>query len=41
MAAINTPVEATTLNQRTYKLLPRDVFLRDNIQPEDTLIVSP
>jgi hypothetical protein len=40
MAAINTAVEATTLNQRTCKLLPQDVFLRDNIRPEDTLIVS-
>jgi hypothetical protein len=40
MAAINTAVEATTLNQRTRKLLPQDVFLRDNIRSEDTLIVS-
>jgi hypothetical protein len=40
MAAINTAVEATTLNQRTFKLQPQDIFLRDNIRPEDTLIVS-
>jgi len=39
-AAINTAVEATTLNERTFRLRPQDVFLRDNIQPEDILIVS-
>lgn len=38
--SINTAVEATTLQQRTWKLLPQDAFLRDNIQPSDTLIVS-
>lgn len=40
VAAINTAVEATTLNQRCYKLQPQDVFLRDNISRDDTLIVS-
>jgi hypothetical protein len=39
-AAINTAVEATTLNERTYKLRPQDIFLRDNISSEDVLIVS-
>ncbi len=33
-------VEATTLNQRTVKLLPQDQFLRDNIREDDILIVS-
>lgn len=33
-------VEATTLNERTYRLRPQDVFLRDNIQSNDILIVS-
>ena len=40
LAAINTAVEATTINERTYKLRPQDIFLRDNLQPQDTLIVS-
>jgi len=39
-AAINTAVEATTLNERSYKLRPQDIFLRDNLAREDTLIVS-
>lgn len=39
-AAINTAVEATTLNQRSFRLLPQDEFLRDNIQHDDVLIVS-
>lgn len=39
-AAINTAVEATTVNERTRKLRAQDVFLRDNIRPEDTLVVS-
>ena len=39
-AAINTAVEATTLNERTYKPRPQDLFLRDNISAQDTLIVS-
>lgn len=38
--AINTAVEATTLNSRTFRLFPQDQFLRDNIQQEDVLIVS-
>jgi hypothetical protein len=40
IATINTAIEATTLQQRTWKLLAQDEFLRDNIQPTDTLIVS-
>jgi len=40
LAAINTAVEATTLNQRSRKLLPQDVFLRENIKSNDVLIVS-
>eukprot|EP00934_Nitzschia_sp_Nitz4_P000032 Nitzschia sp. Nitz4//scaffold19_size178191//131487//132628//NITZ4_002000-RA/size178191-augustus-gene-0.73-mRNA-1//1//CDS//3329540750//32//frame0 len=39
-AAINTAVEASTLNSRTFRLLPQDKFLRDNISSEDILIVS-
>jgi len=39
-AAINTAVEATTLNERTYRLRPQDVFIRDNIREDDILIVS-
>ena len=39
-AAINTAVEATTLNQRTRGLLPQDKFIRDNISSQDVLIVS-
>lgn len=40
MAAINTAVEATTLNERVYRLRPQDEFIRDNIQSDDILIVS-
>ena len=40
MAAINTSVEASTLNERTFKLRPQDKFLRENIAQEDTLVVS-
>jgi hypothetical protein len=40
MATINTAIEATTIQQRTWKLLAQDAFLRDNIHPGDTLIVS-
>lgn len=39
-AAINTAVEATTLNERTFRLRPQDIFLRDNLQADDILIVS-
>jgi len=40
-AAINTAVEATTLNERRCgRLRPQDKFLRDNISSEDVLIVS-
>jgi hypothetical protein len=35
-----TAVEATTLNERSYKLRPQDRFLRNNIRPNDILIVS-
>lgn len=34
------PVEATTLNERCYRLKAQDIFLRDNITENDTLIVS-
>jgi hypothetical protein len=40
LAAINTAVEATTLNERTFRLRPQDAFLRDNIRHDDVLIVS-
>jgi len=40
IAAINTAVEATTLNERCLKLRPQDEFIRDNIASNDTLIVS-
>eukprot|EP00525_Craspedostauros_australis_P011903 CAMPEP_0198121914 /NCGR_PEP_ID=MMETSP1442-20131203/33415_1 /TAXON_ID= /ORGANISM="Craspedostauros australis, Strain CCMP3328" /LENGTH=401 /DNA_ID=CAMNT_0043780815 /DNA_START=206 /DNA_END=1411 /DNA_ORIENTATION=- len=40
LGAMNTAVEATTLNERTFRLRPQDEFLRDNIQPDDVLIVS-
>ncbi|OEU15674.1 hypothetical protein FRACYDRAFT_261794 [Fragilariopsis cylindrus CCMP1102] len=40
LAAINTAVEATTVNERTRRLREQDVFVRDNIQPEDILVVS-
>ena len=39
-AAINTAVEATTLNERCRLLRPQDRFLRDHISKEDVLIVS-
>jgi hypothetical protein len=38
IAAINTAVEATTLNERSYKLRPQDRFLRNNIRPNDILL---
>ena len=38
--AINTAVEATTLNERTIRLRPQDIFLRDHLQPQDILVVS-
>jgi hypothetical protein len=40
VAAINTAVEASTLNERTFRLRPQDRFLRDHIQPNDVLVVS-
>lgn len=33
-------VEATTLNERSYRLRPQDKFIRDNISSQDVLIVS-
>ena len=39
-AAMNTAVEATTLNQRVFHLTQQDEFIRDNITKEDILIVS-
>jgi hypothetical protein len=38
--AINGAVEASTLNLRSYTLLPQDVFVRDHLQENDILIVS-
>ena len=40
IATINTAIEATTVQQRTWRLLAQDAFLRDNISSKDTLIVS-
>jgi hypothetical protein len=40
IATINTAVEATTLNERTFRLRPQDEFLRDNLREEDILVVS-
>ena len=40
VAAINTAVEATTLNARSFKLKRQDIFLRDHISKDDILIVS-
>ena len=40
MYAINTAVEATTLNERRFRLRAQDKFLRGNIQANDVLIVS-
>ena len=39
-AAINTAVEASTVNWRTFRLSPQDRFLRDNIAESDVLVVS-
>jgi hypothetical protein len=40
-ACMMTSVEETTLKQRLdHGLLPQDVFIRDHMQPQDTLIVS-
>jgi hypothetical protein len=33
-------VEATTLNERSYRLRPQDKFIRDKISSQDVLIVS-
>jgi len=44
LEAINTAVEATTLNQRSRfgcpNLLPQDNFIRENIGPDDVLVIS-
>ena len=40
MAAINAAVEATTLNERTFRLRPQDEFIRDHLSNNDILIVS-
>lgn len=40
LKAINTAVEATTLNERTFKLRPQDEFIRDNLESSDILVVS-
>lgn len=39
-AAINCAVEESTLGERSKTLLPQDEFIRDNIGPEDVLVVS-
>ena len=39
-SAINAAVEATTLNERSYRLRPQDIFIRDNISVDDVLVVS-
>ena len=33
-------VEATTLNERCFKLRPQDLFIRDHLERDDVLIVS-
>jgi lysophospholipase L1-like esterase len=38
--AINAAVEASTINERTFRLRPQDAFLRDNLRQQDVLIVS-
>mmetsp|Transcript_117899 Transcript_117899/g.263563 ORF Transcript_117899/g.263563 Transcript_117899/m.263563 type:complete len:327 (+) Transcript_117899:90-1070(+) len=41
ICCINTAIEATSLNDRAFcHLLAQDRFIRDNIGPEDTLVVS-
>lgn len=41
VCAINTAIEATTLEQRRLgRLLPQDAFLRDNLSADDVLVVS-
>lgn len=40
VCAINTAIEATTLADRQDDLLPQDIFIRDNIRVNDTLIIS-
>ena len=38
---INAAVEESTIKDRFGdKLLPQDVFVRDNVKPQDTLIIS-
>jgi hypothetical protein len=40
MAAVNAAVEASTLNERTFRLRPQDEFIRDHLSSDDILIVS-
>lgn len=40
IGAINCAVEATTLEERARKLRVQDLFIQDNISPEDVLVVS-
>lgn len=41
MGCLNAAVEATSLNDRAFnRLLPQDAFIRDNIEPNDVLVVS-
>jgi len=38
--AINTAIEESMIRERDKGLLPHDQFIRDNIRPEDTLVIS-
>lgn len=38
--AINCAVEESTLGERKSTLLPQDEFIRDNIEPEDVIVIS-
>jgi len=40
MCCVNTAVEESLLAQRDDGLLPQDIVIRDNIQPDDILIIS-
>ena len=40
MAAINTAVEATTLNERTFRFRSQDKLIQEYIEQEDILVVS-
>jgi hypothetical protein len=38
--ALNCAIEASMLRERNTELLPQDEFIRDNLRPEDILVVS-